>query len=145
MPTTIKVKSGRSWATVTGPTAVELEALVREAFGPAIARGEAEMEKIRKEHIDVDWPVKTGTSRDAWHVSVALDPSKLKAWVTLDNPNAYVRYIRTTREGKSRDATRSRSPLQTEVRKPVAEAKKILVPEFKRLLVEFLKTKVFHG
>lgn len=142
---TVKIKSGRSWATVSGPAAAELEAAVRAAMGPAIARVEAEMERVKREHIAQDWPVRTGKSRDAWEIVVKIDPARFKAEVSLDNPYEYVRYLKSTKEGKDQDATRLRSPLQTDVRKPVTEAKKTLSPEIGKILADYLNGKVFDG
>lgn len=142
---TVKVRAGRAWATVTGPAAAELEAAVRGALGPAVEVLERAMKTIRDDQIERAWPVKSGQSRDAWHVVVKLDPGRMRADVSLDNPNEYVRYIKSTKVAKRNDAVRVRSPLQELVRRPVNAAKRLLAPELQRALTDYLQQKVLRG
>lgn len=142
---TVKVRAGRAWATVTGPASAELEAAVRGALGPAVEVLERNMQAIREDYIDGSWPVKSGQSRDAWHVVVKLDPGRMRADVTLDNPHEYVRYIKSTKVAGRNDAVRVRSPLQDLVRRPVADAKRLLAPELQRALADYLQHQVLRG
>ena len=130
----IIIGRGRAAITITGPTASELEAAVRELMGPAIAEMEREVLLVRAEHIDPDWPVVSGRSRDSWEMVTRLLPEKLAVEVILTTRLVYVRYLRSTRVGRAGDATRVRSPIHTEVNKPMRKARR----RFKSAIVDIL-------
>ena len=130
--------------TITGPTAVELEEMVRRVLGPALDVMQSEVEPIRQRLLE-EWPVKTGRSRDAWEMVTQIDPDRMRAGIELHNPLVYVRYIKTTKEGRRRLATRVRSPLQTEVRRPMSVVRRKLRRRFRRLLPVLLQQEVNRG
>lgn len=144
MSTTVRVKAGRSYATVTGPSAAELEQAVRRAMGPALEVAEAAVRRVEAEHVDKDWPVKTGASRDAWHVVLTIDAQKYRVEAALHNPLDYTRNIKSLKRGRRRDATRLRSPIVTEVRRPIATARLAVTDDLKRALARSLQ-EAFDG
>lgn len=125
--------------TITGPTARELEAAVRRTLGPALTRLEDEVERIRRDDIQARWPVRTGKSRDAWEVVTRIDADRQRVEAALSNPLVFIRYLKSTREGKRSLATRLRSPLTTEVRRPIRAAKRALSGELKVLVSRALQ------
>lgn len=121
----VRVKSGSvaGYAEVKGPSATELEALVRRTLDEPLAVIERE---VRRVHADAlaTWPVKTGASRDSWYVIMTIRPEKFGAEVSLVSDDPAVRHIQSTRVGEKRLATRMRRPLQDEIRKPVGAIKR---------------------
>jgi len=138
----VVIKRGRGSITVEGPTARELEAAVRRTLGPALERMEEEVERIRKEDIQTRWPVFTGKSRDAWEVVTRIDPDRQQVTAALANEHVYVRFLKSTKEGKKELSTRLRSPLTTEVRRPLRAARKGLGKELEALVSKALKREV---
>jgi len=118
----IKVGKGRSEVTITGPLADDLEAEIRALLGPVADEMQAEADAILQDEIDVNWPVKSGKSRDAWTTTLRVHPDSMLVEIVLSNPYPYTRYIRSTRVGSMEDATRPRSPLTAHVRKPSSAA-----------------------
>lgn len=141
MSRTVRVGRGRAAVTITGPTAQELEDAVRRVLGDALDVLHREAEEIHA-NVRRKWPVKTGQSRDSWEVMTQIDPEKMQVSASIGSPLRYVRYIRTTKEGRRNLATRVRSPLVTEIRRPLRKARKLLIPELEDLLAEALRREV---
>lgn len=123
--TRIRVKTGGTAGTVEvkGPSAADLEAAVRKCLGAPLAVLEREVGKVHTD-LKATWPVKTGESRDSFYVAITLQPEKYRATVSIVSDDEKVRYIKTTKHGKKNLSTRLRSPIQTDVRQPVAAIKK---------------------
>ena len=128
----IRVGSGRSAVTISGPLAEGLERELRAALGPVGDVLVATATEIR-DAAAAEWPVRTGRSRDSLRVDLRVDPSSLVVEATIGVVD-YARYIDSSRVGTERNATRSRKPLDTLIRQPAKEAK----AELKRRLPEVL-------
>lgn len=122
----IKVGKGRSEVTISGALGDEIEAELRSILGPVADEMQAQADRIIEEEINPNWPVKSGKTRDAWATSLRVQPGEFTVEVVLRNPHTYTRYIKSTKVGRSEDATRIRSPLQVHVRKPARAAVKEL-------------------
>ena len=125
----IIVGKGKAARRIDGPLADGYEAELREALGPIAV----ELDRVSAEILSAaraQWPVRSGNSRDAWRVDLRVQPGVYAVEAFLNNPNDYVRYIRSTKVGRKNDATRIRSPLVTLVRVPAREREK----ELKRVL-----------
>lgn len=133
----IRVGRGRSSVTIDGPLAEGLKRELREALGPVAERMQAEADAIVT-NAQKDWPVKTGQSREAFDTVLTVSPGSFKVEVSVLNRAAYTKYIKSTKKGKRRDATRLRSPLQALVAKPAREATKMLRKELPGVLAKAL-------
>lgn len=144
MSSTIRIKHGRTSAIVRGPSAAELEAMVRRAMGPAVEL----LERARDDVWDIaklTWPVFTGASRASFepYLLVDLNKQRIEAGVRSDEPA--VRYIKSTKHGTKRDATRVRSPLQADLRRPMSDAAKAIAPELRDAVQRSLTDEVRRG
>jgi hypothetical protein len=133
----IRVGRGRSAITIDGPLADGLERELREVLGPVVDRMQAEADRIMSS-AQKEWPVKTGESRAAFDTVLTVNPGSFKVEVSVVNRATYTKYIKSTKQGKRRDATRLRSPLQTLVAKPAREATKMLRKELPGVLAKAL-------
>lgn len=144
MSATVRVKSGRAWATITGPSAQDLEDAVRRILGDALGAAEAVIDKVRAD-MDRTWPVSSGESLRSFQRVTIIDPDRMRVESGLRTDLVYPRFLKSTKEGKRRDATRLRAPLQTDVRAPVAASKKELVRALPGLIGAALQREVRRG
>lgn len=140
----IKVGKGRSEVTITGALADDLERELRQLLGPVADELQREADRILQEEILPNWPVKTGQSRDGWKTSLRVHPDSFEVEVVIFNDLDYTRYVKSTRVGAKKDATRLRSPFQEHVRKPVLAAEKQLATRLAEVLASHLQ-EVLNG
>jgi len=115
----IRVGKGRASVTITGPIADGLEAQVRDALNGSLGAMEAEADDIIATTRRT-WPIASGTSRDALHREVRVQPGGWAVDVVIATVD-YAKFITSTKVGTQRDATRIRNPitqLRQEVRDP---------------------------
>ena len=135
---TIRVRNGRSQMVVKGPDAAKIEADLRRLYGPLIDAGKVRADKVHAAML-LTWPILTGASREAFHPFIYLDPAKYRLEVGYRTDYPAVRYIKTTKQGRKRDQTRLRSPLQTDLQTPMKAEQKPYRAEAVMLLREVLK------
>jgi|6_EtaG_2_1085325.scaffolds.fasta_scaffold08518_7 hypothetical protein len=141
----VKVGKGRSGVTITGPIADDLEAELRALLGPVIDELEFEAEEILYNEIGPNWPVKSGKSKDGWQTRLKVNEGSLFVEIDLYNPIDYTFKIRgSTRLGRMKDATRSRTPWIAHAKKPGAKAVKVLRKRLPAVVAQALSDKVFE-
>lgn len=136
------VGRGKGRATIEGPDAAELEALVREALGDAVRVLDDAVDEVFTE-VKRTWPVFSGKSLDAWEKVMVIDPASQTVRVSLLNREAYTVFIKSGKSGKTQSG-RVRSPVVTDVRKPMQAQKVKIQGALKEALVKALKEK-FRG
>ena len=141
----IKVGKGRSEVTIDGALGEELEAELRSLLGPVVDEMEEEANRILRDEIAPNWPVKSGKSRDAWTSTLRVQPGELSVEVVLSNPYNYTRYIKSTKLGEKEDATRIRSPLSVHVRKPARKAARDLADRLPDVIARALEEGILDG
>lgn len=129
----IRVGRGRSAVTIDGPLAEGLEREIRDALGPLAGHLQKEADGILAKARE-DWPVRTGKSRDAFKTMLQVEPGTFKVSVHIGNAAPYAKYIKSTKEGRKRDAARLRSPLQALIIKPVRRRRKDRAKELVAIL-----------
>ncbi len=112
---------GRASVTLSGALASDLEDVITGLLGPVADELKRERDQVFN-RLQLEWPVASGASRDAWHRALRIHPGTLKVEAVLINPLKYPRYLSSTKVGRRKDATRIRKPLQTLVRRPAREA-----------------------
>lgn len=129
----IQVKHGRWTARLEGPLVEDLEREIRDALGPV---GDVLEEGVEEVHAELlrTWPVSSGETRNSWSVTFRVDPSRLGVEAGLVSPLRKVRFIKSTKAGRKLGATRLRSPLTTEVRRPMRDKRKELQPKLRDAL-----------
>lgn len=132
----IRVGTGKNAITLTGLDAADIEAEARKLIGPVIDVLEQKAEQIIDD-AQKTWPVKTGKSRDGFYKIMTIDGFRFE--VSILNKQEYVGFIKSSKEGKEENATRWRSPLQTEIRGPVKDAKKELSISLKETISNIIK------
>lgn len=132
------IKHGRAHMRVDMATASELEAAVRRIMGPAVKVAEDAVDLVHEEMLKT-WPVKTGASRKSFKRYLLLDPARYRAEVGLRSDDPDVRFIKSTKQGRFREKTRLRWPLQTDVRRPIVEAKREVLVELHEVLTRHLQ------
>lgn len=143
MSSTIRIKHGRTSAIVRGPSAAELEAMVRRAMGPAVEL----LEQARNDVWDIHyllWPVFTGNSRKSFEKYLLIDVNKYKIEALMRTDEPAVRYMRSTKHGTKKDATRLRYPLQ-ELRRAMAGAGKEITSELRDAVQRAMTDEVRRG
>lgn len=136
------VGRGKGRATIDGPDAAELEALVRAALGDAVKVLDDAVQEVF-DGVKKTWPVFSGKSLDAWEKVMVIDPANQTVRVSLLNREAYTVYIKSGKSGKTQSG-RVRSPVVTDVRKPMQAQKVKIQGVLKEALVKALKEK-FRG
>jgi hypothetical protein len=140
---TIRVKNGRSSMVIKGVDAAKVEADLRRVYGPMIEAGKRRADRIHAAML-LTWPILTGTSRTSFHPYILLDPAKYRLEVGYRSEDPSVRYIKTTKQGRKRDQTRLRSPMQSDLIAPMKEERKPYAEEASELLQEALR-RTFNG
>jgi hypothetical protein len=141
----IKVGSGRAEVTISGSIADDLEAELRGLVGPVIDELQKAADRIMVEEIQAKWPEKTGKSLDGWATFLRVHPDSSLVEVVLSNPIKYTRYIKSTRIGWRADATRIRSPMTEQVRKPATKARRRLKVVLPQVLADYLTDELNDG
>lgn len=136
------VGRGKGRATIEGPDAAELEALVRAALGDAVKILDDAVEEVFTE-VKRTWPVFSGKSLNAWEKVLVIDPASQTVRVSLLNREKYVLYVKSGKSGKTQSG-RVRSPVVTDVRQPMQAQKVKIQGALKEALVKALKEK-FRG
>lgn len=129
---------------VTGALAEDLTERLRQHVGPLIDRVEESAARVQRDAERV-WPEKTGKSRRGFRRVLTISSDGLRFEVTILNREPYVKYIRSTKLGARRDATRLRSPLQAEVIKPSRKEQRELRKVLPLMLADILDRKVLRG
>ncbi len=129
--------------TVTGKTAADLERIVRDMAGPAIAVIESEVEAFKLSHIDTRWPVATGRSLVAWSVRLNIEPERPSVGVTLVNDVGYAQYVKSARVGKQLKRGAWRSAL-SETRKALKGTQKAMAEKVQAALSKHMQ-EAFRG
>ena len=140
---TIRVKNGRSSMVIKGVDAAKVEADLRRVYGPMIEAGKRRADRIHAAML-LTWPILTGTSRTSFHPYILLDPAKYRLEVGYRSDYPAVWYIKTTKQGRKRDQTRLRSPLQTDLQTPMKAEMKPYRDEAVLLLRDMLR-RTFNG
>lgn len=133
----IRVGKGRSSVSIDGPLGESLERELRMVLGPVADAMQASADNLLS-HARSQWPVRSGQSRDAWTTTLTVIPDSLTVEVSMVNPHTYVRYLKSTRVGKTQDATRLRSPLQALVKRPARQATRELMADLPLVLARAL-------
>lgn len=141
----VTVGKGRSAITIDGPIAEDLTDELNRLLGPVLVALQAKADHILAEDIGEKWPVKSGKTKRAWTTRLRVQPDSSLVEVILVNPLKYTRYIKSTKVGTTKDATRIRSPLVTNVRKPARAALKELKVELPVLLAQAIEREVLDG
>jgi hypothetical protein len=140
----VRVKSGRSSMVIRGPDAAAIEAELRSIFGPAVNAAENHIDAVYAD-MQRTFPVFTGAARKSFEKYILVTPAQYRIEVGLRSDLPAVRFIKSTKHGTRRNATRNRSPLQTDVMQPI----KARAPEYKaqaeKLLEEALRRMVSRG
>lgn len=136
------VGRGKNRATIEGPDAQELEALVREALGDAVNVLDDAVEEVFTE-VKKTWPVFSGKSLNAWEKVMVIDPASQTVRVSLLNREKYVLYVKSGKSGKTQSG-RVRSPVVTDVRQPMQAKRKALSAPLKAALIAALG-RTFNG
>lgn len=136
------VGRGKGKATVEGPDADELEAIVREALGDATKLLDDEVETVFSD-LKRTWPVFKGKSLASWHKVQVIDPATQTVKISLVNPHDYVFLIETGKAGKTRSG-KYRMPFHTDLRIPMKEKSEAIRPALKQALMDALK-RTFNG
>jgi len=135
---TIRVGKGRSAVSIDGPIGDGFEREIRELLGPVLDEIERTADEILAT-ARLEWPVKSGASRDGWRKVLTIMPGEFTVEVSMLNSEPYVPFIRSTQVGNSEDATRIRSPLQTLIRKPATLAKRELKKSLPKILASAIE------
>lgn len=138
----VVVGRGKGRATIEGPDAAELEALVREALGDAVKVLDDAVEEVFDD-VKKTWPVFSGKSLAGWEKVMVIDPASQTVRVSLINREKYVVYVKSGKSGKTQSG-RVRSPVVTDVRQPMQAQKVKIQGALKEALVKALKEK-FRG
>lgn len=133
----IRVGKGRSAVMIDGPLADGLEKQIRELLGPVAVKMQEEADAIVAK-AQSEWPIYSGKSAGAFSTMLTVIPGTFRVEVSVINSAPYTRYIKSTKVGKSDDATRIRSPLQTLVAKPAREVTRRLKKELPAILAAAL-------
>lgn len=137
--TVIQVGKGRSEVTITGALASDLQRELRAVLGDEVLGAiEKETNELLR-GLKKRWPVRSGRSRDSWRQSLRVHPGTFEVEGVVFSPLRYVRYIKSTKVGREDRATRLRSPLTTEVRRPARAARRRLKRTLPALLAERLQ------
>lgn len=136
----VVVGRGKARITIDGPDAAELEQLVRDALGDAVQVLDDAVEEVEND-LKRTWPVFTGKSLAAWERVLVIDPEKMEARVSLRSDSPYAVFVKSTKHGKQALATRSRSPVVTDVRVPIQAKKKAIADKLKQALKNALERK----
>lgn len=139
----VVVGRGKARITIDGPDAAELEAMVRDALGDAVKVLDDAVEEVETD-LKRTWPVFTGKSLAAWERVLVIDPERMEARVSLRSDSPYAVFVKSTKHGKTSLATRSRSPVVTDVRVPIQAKKKAVADKLKQALQAALARK-FNG
>ena len=135
---------GRSQVWLDGPLGEKLEDRLREVLGPIVPEMEKAAAQVIKD-AQRNWPIQTGKSRDAFFTALTVEGQFTKVTVTILNRYDYVRYIRSTKRGKKRNAERIRSPARELVIKPSRKAARELKKVLPGLVAEAIERGVFRG
>lgn len=139
----IKFGKGRAEVSITGPTAQDIEAELRDTLGPLLSAIEDKVEPILEE-AKKNWPVRSGESRDSLGLALQIDPGTFKVNVAITSDVFYTRLIKnSTRVGKAGDKVRPRKPVTTHLRKPTTQANRELKRELVVLLSELIQNGLF--
>lgn len=136
------VGRGKGKATVEGPDADELEAIVREALGDAVKVLDDQVEEVFTD-LKRTWPVFKGKSLASWHKVKVIDPTNQTVKISLVNPLDYVFLIDSGKTGKTRSG-KYRMPFHTDVRIPIKERSVSIRPALKQALMDALR-RTFNG
>ena len=137
----VVVGRGKARITIDGPDAAELEALVRDALGDAVQVLDDAVEEVEVE-LKKTWPVFSGKSLAAWERVLVIDPERMEARVSLRSDSPYAVFVKSTKHGTNALATRSRSPVVTDVRVPIQAKKKLIADKLKAALKAALSRKL---
>ena len=137
----IRVGKGKSAITLDGPIGAGLEKEIRAILGPVADKMQAEADAVLEAALK-EWPIKSGDSAKAWDTVLTVIPNTFQVEISILNPVGYVRYIKSTKEGKEDDAVRLRSPLQTLVVKPSRAVTKRLKKELPPIIAAALNSKL---
>lgn len=145
MANRIRYGKGRASVWLEGALAENIEFELRRALGPVYD----ELEKAA-DQVLVDarkaWPVRTGDSRDGFFTTLTIHGHGWELTVSIMNRYEYTRYIRSTKLGKRRDATRIRSPSSVHVVRPSRKAARRLAKHvLPGLLKSILEREVLDG
>lgn len=140
---TIRIKHGRTSAIVRGPDAAELEAMVRRAMGPAVELLERARDEVWAIH-KLTWPIFTGASVASFEPVLVVDTNRHRIEALMRTDEPAVRYTKSTKHGKERNATRLRYPLQ-ELRRDMATAGREIAPELRDAIQRALTDEVRRG
>lgn len=140
----IRVGRGRSAVWVTGALADDLTDRLRQHIGPLVDRVEDAAAKVQRQ-AERTWPQKTGKSRRGFRRVLTISADGMRFEVTILNRERYTKYIRSTKLGTRRDATRLRSPLQAEIIKPSRAETRALRKVLPQMLAELLEKRVIRG
>lgn len=136
------VGRGKGRATVEGPDADELEAIVREALGDALKIVDDEVEEVFT-NLKKTWPVFKGKSLAGWEKIKVIDPTNQTVKISLVNPHNYIFLIDSGRVGKTRTG-KYRKPFHTDLRIPMKDKSEAIRPALKQALMDALK-RTFNG
>ncbi len=134
----LTVGKGKSAITLTGPLADGLERELREMLGPVAGRLEEATNRVIKNEIQRNWPVKSGRSLRAWKQTLRVHPGSMVVEATLLNAIRYVKFIRSRRAGDRAwsGGRRYRHVLTWHVRNPMKEERKQARKELPALLAK---------
>jgi hypothetical protein len=125
--TEIRVRQGRTLIMIRDNIAREIEADIRQSLGAEVTDY---MEALVDGIIDkarAVWPIKTGESRDSLHRILTVNPAKLSITAGVASGVDYIRYIKSSRQGKSRDRSgRLVAPWFAYINTPTKAARKDL-------------------
>lgn len=138
----VVVGRGKGRATIEGPDAAELEALVRAALGDAVKILDDAVEEVFDD-VKKTWPVFSGKSLNAWEKVMVIDPASQSVRISLINREQYVLFVKSGKRGTTQSG-RVRSPVVTDVRQPMQAKRKALSAPLKAALIAALG-RTFNG
>lgn len=136
------VGRGKGRATIDGPDAAELEALVREVLGDSIKVLDDAVDEVFI-NLKRTWPVFKGKSLAGWEKVMVVDPANQTVRISLVNPAVHITMIKSGKHGKTQ-ATRVRYPFHTDARIPIKEKSESVRQPLKQALMDALSRK-FNG